>query len=62
MSDEKRKDKCKCGVNLYWDPYEDTEVVCGACRTKYKVDCDSVLVYWLVETMETVTPYQTEAR
>ena len=59
---EKRWDKCKCGVKLYWDPHKDEEVVCGKCRTKYNVDCDSVLVYWLVEKIENYKPYRTDAR
>jgi len=57
-----RWDLCKCGVKLWWDPHEDDEVVCGKCRTRYKVDCDSVLVYWLEEKVESMVPYKTEAR
>jgi hypothetical protein len=57
-----RRDKCKCGKIITWDTEEDDEVICPHCQTKYKVDCDSVLVYWLVEKIEKQTPYKTGPR
>jgi len=59
MSD--RRDKCKCGKNIMWDT-NDRIVECASCGTKYKVDCDSVLVYWLAEIVEEKKPYTTPAR
>jgi len=58
---ENRRDKCKCGKFIIWDTNND-EVICKHCKTEYKVDCDSVLVYWLVEKIEKKQPYQTEAK
>ena len=57
-----RKDKCKCGKFVNFDPQEDDEATCKHCGTKYKVDCDSRLVYWLVEVIDKKTPYKTDAR
>ena len=56
-----RRDKCKCGRIIVWDT-DDNEVSCKHCGIEYKVDCDSILVYWLVEKIEHQNPYQTEAR
>lgn len=62
MSTEgKRHDKCKCGRVIYWDT-DENEVICRKCDTRYKVDCNSILVYWLVEKIDTPKPYTTEAR
>lgn len=60
----KRHDKCKCGARLTWDPHEikDQHLMCTHCGTNYRVDCDSVLVYWLVEDIREQKPYTTEAR
>ena len=57
-----RRDKCKCGRFIAWDTAEDNEVTCKHCGTEYEVDCDSVLVYWLVEKHKKEQPWQTEAR
>ena len=62
MSNKSRWDKCKCGARLHWDPYEDHEIVCGKCKTKYIMDCDTVMVYWLVEEIERSKPYSTNPR
>jgi hypothetical protein len=59
--DKWRVDKCKCGRKIYYDPYSESHVTCGECKTKYKIDCDSILVYWLVEQIEN-NPWMTEAR
>lgn len=60
--DKWRVDKCKCGRKIYWDPYNDRMVKCGECKTEYRIDCDSVLVYWLVEKVKKSEPWMTEAR
>lgn len=57
-----RKDRCKCGKFLTWDPCEVNDVTCKKCGTKFKVECDSVLVYWLEEDLPRGTPFITEAR
>ena len=58
-----RWDKCKCGIRMYWDPHEDgDEVVCRKCGTKYGVDCDTIMVYWLEEKVEKPKPHRTDAR
>jgi len=59
---EKRRDKCKCGRFITWSPWEDNEVTCKHCGTKYRVEGDSVMVWWLEERVATQTPYRTEAR
>ena len=56
-----RRDRCKCGRFFYWDTSENY-VKCPHCGIKYVVDCDSVLVYWLVERIELLNPYKTDAR
>ena len=56
-----RRDKCKCGKFFYWDT-DSNRVVCPHCETVYKVDCDSVLVYWLVEDIRRDEPFTTDAR
>lgn len=56
-----RRDTCKCGRIITWDVNE-SNVICKHCKTEYRVDCDSVLVYWLVEKLERIRPYTTEAR
>ena len=65
FEDDKRRDPCKCGRILIWDPPEMADkdrVTCPRCGTKYKMDCDSVLVYWLEEVVAYTPPYRTEAR
>ena len=58
-----RRDKCKCGRFICWDTStNDNHVSCKHCGTKYKIDCDSVLVFWLVEKCKKETPWTTEAR
>ena len=59
--DDMRHDHCKCGCMINWDT-DWEEAKCNHCGTVYKVDCDSVLVYWLVEKLEKRTPWTTEAR
>lgn len=56
-----RRDKCKYGRIIAWDSDEST-VTCKHCKTEYRVDCDSVLLYWLVEKIEEQIPYKTEAK
>ncbi len=56
-----RRDKCKCGNFIAWDTDEHT-VKCWHCGMEYKVDCDSVLIYWLEEVTKREQPYKTEAR
>lgn len=57
-----RRDKCKCGKFIVWDPETDNEAVCKGCKTVYTVEADSVLIYWREEKMEKQSPYKTEAR
>ena len=59
--DDMRHDHCKCGCMINWDT-DWSEAKCHGCGTIYKVDCDSVLVYWLVEKLEKQTPWTTEAK
>ena len=59
--DDMRHDLCKCGKVIDWDTDWD-EAICPHCHTKYKVDCDSVLVHWLVEKLDKQTPWTTEAK
>ena len=61
---DKRRDKCKCGKFIIWDPFESDNrlIICKYCGTEYKVDCDSILVHWLVEKQKKDQPWQTEAR
>ena len=56
-----RRDKCKCGRIMAWDVDWNT-VTCKHCGTVYKVECDSVLVYWLEEKIKAEQPFKTEAR
>ncbi len=56
-----RRNKCKCGKFFYWGTDERT-VKCPHCGIEYKVDCDSVLVYWLEEKVVNPVPYKTVAR
>ena len=60
MKPDHRHDRCKCGKFIVWKETDD-EVKCKHCKTIYTVDCDSVLVYWLTEKLETRYPYQTDA-
>ena len=62
QKDKWRVDYCKCGRKIYWDPYVDRIVTCGRCKREYKVDCDSILVYWLVQKTKIEKPWMTEAR
>ena len=55
----KRRDKCKCGKILVWDPEKDNEVKCLVCNTSYTVEADSVLIYWLEEKIDSPRPYRT---
>jgi len=57
-----RRDKCKCGKFISWDPYSNDDVVCKHCGAKYSIECDSVLVYWLYEKHPQKKKWQTEAR
>ena len=57
-----RRDKCKCGKNIVWNPHAGKKTKCKHCQTVYKIECDSVLVYWLQEIIDTPQPHQTEAR
>jgi len=59
MREKDRWDKCKCGTRMFWGPQKNEEVVCGKCGTRYDIECDSVLVYWLEEKIE---PYRTNAK
>lgn len=56
-----RRDKCKCGMVVTWKT-SDSLVTCKYCQTKYTVEADSVLVYWLEEIVDKVIPYRTDAR
>ena len=56
-----RREKCKCGRFIVWST-EQSEVICRFCKTKYHVDCDSVLVYWLTEKIGKPKPWTTEAK
>jgi len=58
----KRRDKCKCGKFLSWDPHDDNEVICRHCKTKYGIESDSILVYWLKERISYLNCYETDAR
>jgi hypothetical protein len=60
--DKMRRDKCKCGKFITWDEGKDSEVKCKHCKTEYRVDCDSVLLYWLEEKIEKRQPYRTNPR
>jgi hypothetical protein len=67
MEEDIREDKCKCGKTLYWRPEEMTHkdrVTCHACETVYRMDCDSILVYWLEEVIPSykLTTYKTDPR
>jgi len=72
-----RWDKCKCGRHMYWDPEEIPTInkngwqviKCKNCGISFRVECDSVLIYWLEEIVEPKKeivepkkPYRTEAR
>ena len=56
-----RLDICKCGRIITWDT-EDDMAICKHCKTEYLIDCDSVLIYWLVEKIDQEKPYRTDAR
>jgi len=66
MRDNLRHDKCKCGKFILWDiddySWDRNEVVCNHCKTKYRIESDSVLVHWLEEKVETKRGFSTEAR
>jgi len=62
MSEEKRRDRCKCGKWIVWEPHILDKVTCKQCGTVYNVECNSVLVYWLEEKVTTPRPYRTEAK
>lgn len=57
-----RRDKCKCGRFISWDTSSDDVVVCKHCGVEYLIDCDSVLIYWLVERPNKENPWTTDAR
>jgi len=57
----KKRDKCKCGKLITWDT-DATEVKCKYCGTKYIVDCDTVMVFWLKEDVDERKPYTTYPR
>ncbi|MFH1505663.1 MAG: hypothetical protein ABIE94_01595 [archaeon] len=59
--EKNRRDKCKCGRFFYWS-IEENKVSCPHCETEYKVDCDSILLYWLEEIIQKKEPYKTEMR
>lgn len=61
MKEDNRHDKCKCGKFIIWTT-EDDIVICLHCGTAYKVDCDSVLEYWLEEKIERQQPFRTDMR
>ncbi len=56
-----RRDRCKCGKFFYWST-EESIVECPKCKTKFRVDCDSIFVYWLEEIIKSPVPYKTDPR
>ncbi|KKN10549.1 hypothetical protein LCGC14_1035370 [marine sediment metagenome] len=61
MREDLRHDRCKCGKFIIWDE-GDNSVICKYCGTEFKVESDSVLVYWLEENVKTKRGFYTEAR
>ena len=58
----KRRDNCKCGKVMTWDADGKGTVICTYCKTKYRRDSDSILVYWLEEIIEQRNPYKTDPK
>ena len=59
----KRRDKCKCGSFVVWDPNTDLKAKCRKCGTTYNVDADTVMIYWLVEEIKAERkPWVTDPR
>jgi len=61
VNEMKRRDKCKCGRVINWDT-ENNTAKCKSCNTEYQVDCDSVLVYWLVEKIPERKKWRTDPK
>jgi len=54
----KRRSKCKCGKIIAWDDEKNNLIICKHCKTTYRIDGDSVMIYWLEELVE-ILPHKT---
>jgi len=59
--DDLRRDICKCGEIIIWD-IDNNIVSCSNCKTTFKVESDSQLIYWLEESFENKNLWKTPAK
>ena len=59
----KRRDRCKCGKIIVWDPVDSVlEIKCEHCGRIYAVESDEIMIYWLVEKLSPNNPWKTNSR